>query len=116
MTIIATELLIPLIMVIASGLMGYIVWILQQQRKEAAEMRKVTAEEFQAIKKGLTELLLQNIMESHEKYVIKDEPLTVIAFNRVTGLYNAYKNLGGNGGADKMMKEINNESIDGGNQ
>lgn len=109
-----TNLVIPLIMLIASSLMGYIVWILQQQRKDTAEMRKHTAEEFGAIKQGLTELLLQSIVNAHDKYVIAEEPLTVVAFNRVTGIYNAYKKLGGNGGADKMMEELKHESFDGG--
>ena len=114
MNIWITELLIPLILAIASGVLGYIVWILQQQRKQTEEIRKITAEEFGAIKQGITELLLQNIVDAHERYVAREEPLTVAAFNRITGIYNAYKKLGGNGGAEKMMQEIKNEELEGG--
>ena len=101
-------------MLIASSLLGYVVWILQQQRKETAEIRKLTADEFGAIKEGLKELLLDSIATAHDKYVIGDGLLSVASFNRIEGIYDAYKKLGGNGGADMMMKEIKNEPLDGG--
>lgn len=109
-----TNLFIPLILALAPALMGYIIWILQEQRKETAEIKRITAEEFGAIKQGLMELLLENIAEAHEKYVIGDRPLTIACYNRIIGIFSAYKKLGGNGAAEKMMDEIKHENIDGG--
>ena len=111
---IMTDLIIPLIMLIASSLLGYIIWVLQEQRKETKEIRRLTADEFGAIKEGLKELLLDSIATAHDKYVMGDDLLSVAAFNRIEDIYNAYKKLGGNGGADMMMKEIKNEPLDGG--
>ena len=111
---IMSNFIFPLIMAIVPAFMGYIIWILQEQRKESKEYRRLTAEEFVALKDGLKELLLDSIAHAHKVYVLGDEPLTVANFNRVEGIYNAYKKLGGNGGADIMWKEIKNEPLDGG--
>lgn len=111
-----TNLVFPLILAIVPILMGYIIWILQEQRKETREIKKLNYDEFSAIKQGLMELLLENIADNHERYVIKNEPLSIVAFNRIEGIYKAYKKLGGNGGADKMVSEIQGEHIDGGTQ
>ena len=52
--------------------------------------------------------------EAHEKYVIGDKPLTIACYNRIIGIFSAYKKLGGNGAAEKMMDEIKHENIEGG--
>jgi ABC-type enterochelin transport system permease subunit len=111
---IITSVVMPVVGILITALTSYIVWFLQEEKKETKEIRKTTAGEFDAIKEGLKELLLDSIAQAHEKHVMKDERLTVANFNRIEGIYNAYKKLGGNGGADMMWKEIKGEKLDGG--
>lgn len=111
---IITNVIMPIVSVAITALTGYIVWFLQEEKKETNKIRKTTADEFEAIKEGLKELLLDSIATAHERHVIHEEKLTVANFNRIEGIYKAYKKLGGNGGADMMWREIKDEKLDGG--
>lgn len=106
-----TELFIPLVMLFASSLMGYIIWILQQQRKEQQEIRKVTAQELNAIKDGLVLLLRENIITAHVKYVEEKTPMMALAYDNICEIYEKYKTLGGNGMADKLMKDLERAEV-----
>jgi len=107
-----TNLIIPLILAGATTLMGYAVWLLQEQRKEQAEARKVAAEELGAIKNGLMLEIQRNIINDHSRYVIDKEPLLPLAYKNLTEVYEAYKKLGGNGMAEKLMQEIEKRHIE----
>lgn len=104
--VLITDLLIPVIMLIVSSLMGYIVWLLQQQRKENQEARKLTAEELKAIRHGIMLELRRDIIEEHNRYVGDREPMMPLAYDNLCEVYEAYKALGGNGMTAKLMDEI----------
>lgn len=101
-----TSLVIPLILLIASSLMGYIVWLLQTQRKENIEARKITSNELSAIKDGLKLELRRDIITDHNRYVIDKEQMLPLAYENLCEVYDAYITLGGNGMAEKLKKEI----------
>ena len=107
-----TQVFIPLIMLVASSLMGYIIWILQQTRTEQREARRITSDELQAIKHGLMLELRRDIISEHNRYVNDKEPMLPLAYDNLCEIHKAYNQLGGNGMAEKLMKEIEEVRID----
>ena len=74
--------------------LGYIVWILQQQKKDR-----------DANSKGTMLLLRVQLIEYHDKYVKLGE-IPSYAYDNFVEMYNAYHALGGNGMVTKMYHEI----------
>lgn len=74
--------------------LGYIAWILQQQKKDRG-----------ANSKGTMLLLRVQLIEYHDKYVKLGE-IPSYAFENFAEMYNAYHALGGNGMVTKMYNEI----------
>mgnify|MGYP007110840514 FL=1 len=74
--------------------LGYIVWLLQQQKKDR-----------NANSKGTMLLLRVQLIEYHDKYVKLGE-IPSYAFDNFVEMYNAYHALGGNGMVTKMYNEI----------
>ena len=74
--------------------LGYIVWLLQQQKKDR-----------DANSKGTMLLLRVQLIEYHDKYVKLGE-IPSYAFDNFVEMYNAYHALGGNGKVTKMYNEI----------
>lgn len=74
--------------------LGYIAWILQQQKKDR-----------DANSKGTMLLLRVQLIEYHDKYVKLGE-IPSYAFDNFAEMYNAYHALGGNGMVTKMYNEI----------
>ena len=74
--------------------LGYIVWLLQQQKKDR-----------DANSKGTMLLLRVQLIEYHDKYVKLGE-IPSYAFDNFVEMYNAYHALGGNGMVTKMYTEI----------
>ena len=74
--------------------LGYIVWLLQQQKKDR-----------DANSKGTMLLLRVQLIEYHDKYVKLGE-IPSYAFDNFVEMYNAYHALGGNGMVTKMYDEI----------
>nr|DAF15621.1 MAG TPA: holin protein [Caudoviricetes sp.] len=74
--------------------LGYIVWLLQQQKKDR-----------DANSKGTMLLLRVQLIEYHDKYVKLGE-IPSYAFDNFVEMYNAYHALGGNGMVTKMYNEI----------
>ena len=75
-------------------LLGYIVWLLKQQKKDK-----------DANSKGTMLLLRVQLIEYHDKYM-KIGEIPSYAFDNFVEMYNAYHALGGNGMVTKMYKEI----------
>lgn len=75
--------------------LGYIIWLLQQSRK-------VT--DANAI--GTMLLLRREIIEDHRRFVIEKEIMTAADYAYLDEVYKAYKDLNGNGMADKLFKEL----------
>lgn len=75
-------------------LLGYIVWLLKQQKKGK-----------DANSKGTMLLLRVQLIEYHDKYM-KIGEIPSYAYDNFVEMYNAYHALGGNGMATKMYNEI----------
>lgn len=74
--------------------LGYIVWLLQQQKKDK-----------DANSKGTMLLLRVQLIEYHDKYM-KLGGIPSYAYDNFVEMYNAYHTLGGNGMVTKMYNEI----------
>lgn len=92
--------------------LGYIVWLLQQQRKErmkdAIERDRRIQEENrrrEANCEGTKCLLRVKLIEYHDKYVDQGN-IPSYALKNWIDMYNAYKGLGGNGMIEGMDKEV----------
>ena len=90
-----TQILVAVLTVVVTPLMGYIVWLLKEQKKDR------TAQE-----KGIMLLLRVQLIEYHDKYMRKGK-IPTYAFQNFEDMYEAYHELGGNSMAEKMHEEIN---------
>lgn len=80
--------------IIVTTLMGYVVWLLKNQKKDR-----------DANSKGTMLLLRVQLIEYHDKYMrLGDIPS--YAYENFMEMYDAYHALGGNGMITKMMHEI----------
>lgn len=80
--------------IILTALMGYIVWLLQNQKKDR-----------DANSKGTMLLLRVQLIEYHNKYTNLGE-IPSYAYENFMEMYEAYHALGGNGMVTKMKHEI----------
>lgn len=74
--------------------LGYIVWLLKNQKKDR-----------DANSKGTMLLLRVQLIEYHDKYMQLGE-IPSYAFENFVEMYQAYHRLGGNGMVTKMYEEI----------
>ena len=79
--------------------MGYVVWLLQKQKKDRS-----------ANSKGTMLLLMVQLIEYHDKYMTLGE-IPSYAFENFCEMYEAYHELGGNGMITKMNEEIHHLHI-----
>lgn len=75
-------------------LLGYIVWLLKNQKKDR-----------DASGKGIMLLLRVQLIEYHNKYMAEGE-IPSYAYQNFSEMYDAYHELGGNGMITKMKEEI----------
>lgn len=75
-------------------LLGYIVWLLKNQKKDR-----------DANSRGTMLLLRVQLIEYHDKYTNLGE-IPSYAYQNFTEMYDAYHALGGNGMVTKMKEEI----------
>lgn len=75
-------------------LMGYIVWLLQNQKKSK-----------DAVSKGTMLLLRERLIDCHDKYMER-ETIPSWVYEHFCEMYEVYDELGGNGVATKMKSEI----------
>lgn len=90
-----TQLLVAILTVVVTPLMGYIVWLLKEQKKDR-----------NAQEKGIMLLLRVQLIEYHDKYMRKGK-IPTYAFQNFEDMYQCYHELGGNSMAEKMHEEIN---------
>lgn len=98
--------------IILTALMGYIVWLLKEQKKQKqvdAQERDVRIEAEKKLReansRGTMLLLRVQLIEYHDKYMKLGE-IPSYAYENFTEMYKAYHNLGGNGMVTKMYDEI----------
>lgn len=75
-------------------LLGYIVWLLKEQKKER-----------DANSRGTMLLLRVQLIEYHDKYTQQGE-IPSYAYENFEEMFKAYRQLGGNGMVTKMHEEI----------
>ena len=80
--------------IVLTALMGYVVWLLKQQKQER-----------DANSRGTMLLLRVQLIEYHDKYMAKGE-IPSYAYQNFCEMYEAYHELGGNGMVTKMNEEI----------
>ncbi len=80
--------------IILTALMGYIVWLLKNQKKDR-----------DANSKGTMLLLKVQLIEYHDRYMT-DGDIPSYAYQNFCEMYDAYHALGGNGMITKMKHEI----------
>ena len=80
--------------IVLTILLGYIVWLLKNQKKDR-----------DANSKGTMLLLRVQLIEYHDKYM-RLGSIPSYAYDNFCEMYNAYHKLGGNGMITKMMHEI----------
>lgn len=80
--------------IVLTAFMGYIVWLLQNQKKDR-----------DANSKGTMLLLRVQLIEYHDKYTQMGE-IPSYAYHNFQEMYDAYHALGGNGMVTKMKEEI----------
>lgn len=80
--------------IILTALMGYIVWLLKNQKKDR-----------DANSKGTMLLLRVQLIEYHDRYMTKGD-IPSYAYENFMEMYDAYHALGGNGMITKMKLEI----------
>lgn len=88
------ELLFQTYTTVLTILLGYIVWLLKNQKKDR-----------DANSKGTMLLLRVQLIEYHDKYM-RLGSIPSYAYENFCEMYNAYHELGGNGMITKMMHEI----------
>ena len=80
--------------IVLTSLMGYIVWMLKEQKKDR-----------DANSKGTMLLLRVQLIEYHSKYMKLGE-IPSYAYQNFDEMYKAYHDLGGNSMVTKMYEEI----------
>ena len=98
--------------IVLTALMGYVVWLLQEQRKQKKSdgiKRDARIEQEQqqreANSRGTMLLLRVQLIEYHDKYMRLGE-IPSYAYENFNEMYDAYHALGGNGMVTKMKQEI----------
>ena len=80
--------------IVLTALMGYIVWLLKNQKSDR-----------DANSRGTMLLLRVQLIEYHDKYMKLGE-IPSYAYQNFLEMYDAYHELGGNGMVTKMKNEI----------
>lgn len=80
--------------IILTSVMGYMVWLLKEQKKDR-----------DANGKGTMLLLRVQLIEYHDRYMALGE-IPSYAYSNFCEMYDAYHELGGNGMVTKMYNEI----------
>ena len=89
-----TQTYIIILPIVFTSLMGYIVWVLKNQKKDR-----------DANSKGTMLLLRVQLIEYHSKYTMLGE-IPSYAYQNFLEMYDAYHALDGNGMVVKMKEEI----------
>ena len=88
------EILLQTYLIALPIILGYIVWLLKQQKKNR-----------DANSRGTMLLLRVQLIEYHDKYMKLGE-IPSYAYQNFCEMYDAYHELGGNGMVTKMKNEI----------
>lgn len=95
------EILLETYTIVLPVLLGYIVWLLKEQKKS----RKTEAEKRDANSRGTMLLLRVQLIEYHEEWM-KRGYVTKHGIQNFMEMYEAYHSLGGNGMVTHLLEEV----------
>ena len=95
------EILLETYTILLPILLGYIVWLLKEQRKS----RKAEDEKRDANGRGLMLLLRVQLIEYHEEWMERGY-VTKHGIQNFIEMYKAYHSLGGNGMVTQLLEEV----------
>lgn len=95
------ETYITLLPIVATALMGYVVWLLQEQRKD----KKAECAKREANANGTKLILFYMLQRLHTEYMYQ-KYVTHEQRTQFREIYEAYHELGGNGYGTRMWEDI----------
>lgn len=95
------KIIVDICAIIMPTLLGYVVWLLKNQKKDR-----------DANSKGTMLLLRVQLIEYHEKWMER-EYITKHGLENFVEMYDAYHALGGNGMVTKLLEEVKKLPIKG---
>lgn len=99
------EILMETYTILLPVLLGYIVWLLKEQRKTAEKRRREEDEKRDAISKGAMLLLRVQLIEYHDEWMERGY-VTKHGIENFIEMYNTYHSLGGNGMMTHLLEEV----------
>lgn len=91
--------------IILTAFMGYVIWLLQEQKKEQKEEKKQNEATNKALVGGVMLQLRYMLQRYHTEYMLQ-EFVTTEQYRNFEEIYNVYHSLKGNGTATKWFDEI----------
>lgn len=101
------EIILHLIDVVLPIILGYLIWVLKEERNE----RKLERMELQATNLGMKEILGYMIDRWHEEFILQGY-VTTDQYNTFKDVYDAYAANKGNGAREAKWKEVKEMHID----
>lgn len=98
--------------IILTGFMGYVIWLLQEQKKEQTKLKEMQEEEkkqSEATNKALVDgvmLQLRYMLQRYHTEYMLQEFVTTEQYRNFEEIYNVYHSLKGNGAATKWFDAI----------
>ena len=98
--------------IILTAFMGYVIWLLQEQKKEQKKLKEMQEEEkkqSEATNKALVDgvmLQLRYMLQRYHTEYMLQEFVTTEQYRNFEEIYNVYHSLKGNGTATKWFDEI----------
>ena len=99
------EILMETYTILLPVLLGYIVWLLKEQRNTAEKSRRAEDEKRDAISKGAMLLLRVQLIEYHDEWMERGY-VTKHGIQNFIEMYNTYHSLGGNGMMTHLLEEV----------
>ena len=91
--------------IILTAFMGYVIWLLQEQKKEQKEEKKQNEATNKALVDGVMLQLRYMLQRYHTEYMLQ-EFVTTEQYRNFEEIYNVYHSLKGNGAATKWFDAI----------
>lgn len=91
--------------IILTAFMGYVIWLLKEQKKEQKEEKKQNEATNKALVDGVMLQLRYMLQRYHTEYMLQ-EFITTEQYRNFEEIYNVYHSLKGNGTATKWFDEI----------
>ena len=91
--------------IILTAFMGYVIWLLKEQKKEQKEEKKQNDATNKALVDGVMLQLRYMLQRYHTEYMLQ-EFITTEQYRNFEEIYNVYHSLKGNGTATKWFDEI----------